>query len=167
MENIMICGSKWFWDWSTFPLYHIGLKIWFQLICLSQSAGVWLRLTYCVAANIFCSSANLVWFVKHEKTWRSQLMCITHVTFPKLGLRLVRVWSITPSTATRLWYLLLWKFPWQICFCGTFTTINWQGAIDAMASDVTAPVLYYFFQVLDLGCWEIFRSSCFLGLFLK
>lgn len=45
---------------------------WFEglilLICLLQSAGVWLKGTiYCVAVNIFCNSANLVWFVKHEK----------------------------------------------------------------------------------------------------
>lgn len=129
-----------------------AVSYWFEDLFLAksppQSVGVWLMgITYCVAAHILYNSANLVWFLKHEKIWRSQLMCFTHVTFRKVGLRLVRVWSITPSTATRLWYLLLWKFPWQICFYGTFTIINWHGAMDVMASDVAALVLYYFLQV--------------------
>lgn len=148
-------------------MYYICLKTLLQLICLPPSAGVWLRGTvYCVTAKIFFNSASLVWFVKHEMIGRFQLMCTIWVAFPKLGLSLVMVWSVTPSTATRLWYLLLWKFSWQICFCGTFTIINWHGAIDVMASNIAAPILY-FFQALDLSCCEIFRNSCFLGLFLK
>lgn len=96
--------------------------------------------------KLLCGGKYILQFSQRGVVFEaSQLMYITHVTFPKLGLRLVRVWSITPSTATRLWYLLLWKFPWQICFCGTFTITNWLGAIDVMmASDVAAPVLYCF-----------------------
>ena len=101
------------------------------------------NLLCCSKYTLQCSQFGLV--SEAWKDLRSQLMCITHVTFHKLGLKLVRVWSITPSTDTRLWYLLLWKSPWQICFCGTFTILNWHGAMDVMASDVTTPALYYFF----------------------
>lgn len=101
------------------------------------------NLLCCSKYTLQCSQSGLV--CEAWKDFRSQLMCITHVTFHKLGLRLVRVWSITPSTDTRLIFIAV-KIPMTNLFLWHIYhyKLTWSRGCDGFGCSNPSTLLFFF-----------------------